>query len=192
MKFEKILTNNSQWVQDQLKDNPSYFENLSKGQSPEVLYIGCADSRVAPELFMTAKPGDVFVHRNIANVIKTDDTNVQSVIEYAVRHLKVGHVVVCGHYGCGGIQAALSDADFGKLNPWLSNLKAVYKIHQEEIDAIENPDKKAKRFVELNVLAQINNLLENNLVQSAVENSELKVHPWVFDIATGKIVVLDR
>lgn len=192
MKFEEILANNSQWVQDQLKNNSSYFENLSKGQSPEVLYIGCADSRVAPELFMGAKPGDVFVHRNIANVIKTDDTNVQSVIEYAVRHLKVGHVVVCGHYGCGGVQAALSNDDFGKLNPWLSNLKQVYKDHQEEIDGIENSSNQAKRFVELNVLAQVNNLLENELVQTAVKNNELKIHPWVFDIATGNVVVLER
>ena len=190
MKLEQFLKNNADWVKNYLDNEASYFENLSKGQTPEALYVGCSDSRVSPELFMGAAPGDIFVHRNIANVIGTDDTSVQSVIEYAVGHLKVNHIIVCGHYGCGGIQAALSGNDFGKLNPWLSHLKAVHNKHKQEIDGIENPHDQLKRFVELNVLEQVNNALENKLIKTAVDQKELKIHPWVFDLTSGKIVVL--
>lgn len=174
-----------------LEDNPSYFENLSKGQSPQILYIGCSDSRVSAEELMGLPPGEVFVHRNIANLVANTDLNVMSVINYAVTVLKVKHVVVCGHYNCGGTQAALKQEDMGILNPWLRNIRDVYRLHHPELDAISDEHKRIDRLAELNVQEQCINILKTAEVQKAVYRGELTVHGWIFDIRSGKLVDLE-
>ena len=151
MKIKQIFKNNETWIADKLSLDKDYFENLSKGQTPEILYIGCSDSRVTAEELMGANPGDVFVHRNIANMVPNTDLSAMSVINYAVSHLKVKHVVVCGHYYCGGVKAAMQSADLGILNPWLRNIRDVCRLHQEELDAIHDEEEKYKRLVELNL-----------------------------------------
>lgn len=173
MELKKIFENNQAWVQSKLNIDNQYFENLSKGQSPEILYIGCSDSRVTAEDMMGATPGDVFVHRNIANMVPNTDLNVMSVIDYAVTHLKVKHVVVCGHYFCGGVKAAMESSDLGVLNPWLRNIRDVYRIHKNELNAIEDEDARYKRLVELNVQEQCINVIKTAQVQKATkkENS---------------------
>lgn len=190
MDFQKIFQNNEQWIQDKLVLNPDYFQNLSKGQSPEILYIGCSDSRVTAEDLMGAAPGEVFIHRNIANMVISIDLNVMSVLNYAVRHLKVKHVVVCGHYECGGVKAAMTPADMGILNPWLRNIRDVYRLHQNELDGIEDTSKRYNRLIELNVQEQCVNLIKTAVVQEAYRERGLTVHGWVFDIHTGRIVDL--
>ena len=141
MDIKQIFKNNEAWIKEKLKSDSNYFSELSIGQSPEILYIGCSDSRVTAEELMGLEPGDVFVHRNIANMIPNTDLNVMSVINYAVSHLKVNHIVVCGHYGCGGVQAAMQAADLGVLNPWLRNIRDVYRLHKTELDNIESEEK---------------------------------------------------
>ena len=138
MNFEQIFKNNEVWIAEKTAQNSTYFDELSKGQSPEILYIGCADSRVTAEDLMGAQPGELFVHRNVANMVVSIDLNVMSVINYAVDHLKVKHIVICGHYECGGVKASLQSADLGILNPWLRNIRDVYRTHQDELDAIAN------------------------------------------------------
>jgi carbonic anhydrase len=191
MKIEKVFENNKEWVAKKLDKDPDYFENLAKGQSPEILYIGCSDSRVTAESMMGAEPGDVFVHRNIANVVSNLDISSKSVINYAVVHLKVNHVVVCGHYFCGGVQAAMTSSDLGIINPWLQNIRDVYRLNQKELEDIEDEKERYKRLVELNVQEQCINILNNPDVQKAVKERGLKVHGWVFDIASGKIIDLE-
>jgi carbonic anhydrase len=137
MNIEQVFINNEQWIKEKLASNKDYFSDLSKGQSPEFLYIGCSDSRVTAEDIMGVQPGEVFVHRNIANLVNSVDLNVMAVINYAVRHLKVNHVVVCGHYYCGGVKAAMQASDLGILNPWLRNIRDVYRLHKDELNAIE-------------------------------------------------------
>lgn len=188
--FEKIFENNEKWVQEKLALDPHYFENLAKGQSPEILYIGCSDSRVTAEDLMGAKPGEIFIHRNIANMVISIDLNIMSVINYAVRHLKVKHIIVCGHYECGGVKAALQSADLGILNPWLRNIRDVYRLHYNELDAIEDTQKRFNRLVELNVQEQCVNLIKTAAIQEAHKERGLTVHGWVFDIHTGKIIDL--
>jgi carbonic anhydrase len=190
MKYQDIFQNNSDWVKSKLDLDPNYFANLSKGQSPEFLYIWCSDSRVSAENLMGLEPGDVFVHRNIANMVPNADQNVHSVIEYAVTHLKVNHVVVCGHYYCGGIKAAMDSADLGTLNPWLRNIRDVFRMHQDTLDAIKDEDEKYKKLIELNVQEQCVNVLKTTCVQKAMAERGLQVHGWVFDIGTGKIIDL--
>ena len=191
MELKKIFENNKNWVKDKLKVDDNYFENLSKGQNPEVLYIGCSDSRVTAEELMGATPGDVFVHRNIANMVPNTDLNVMSVIDYAVTHLKVKNVVVCGHYYCGGVKAAMESQDLGVLNPWLRNIRDVYRIHSEELNAIENEEERYKRLVELNVQEQCFNVIKTAQVQQAYKDREFSVHGWVFDIHSGKLIDLE-
>lgn len=190
MNLDKVFENNKSWIQDKLQTDKDYFENLGKGQSPELLYIGCADSRVTAEELMGATPGEVFVHRNIANMVISIDLNVMSVINYAVDHLKVKHVIVCGHYACGGVKAAMQSADLGILNPWLRNIRDVYRIHRNELNAIENEDKRYDKLVELNVKEQCVNLIKTAAVQKAIRKRGLKVHGWVFDVHTGKLIDL--
>lgn len=173
-----------------MQEDPGYFEKLAEGQEPKYLYIGCSDSRVTAEAVMGAKPGEVFVHRNIANLAPNNDLNVLSVVVYAVKHLKVKHVVVCGHYNCGGIKAAMQPEDLGILNPWLRNIRDVFRIHQKELEAIESEELRYKRLVELNVQEQCLNLVKMKEVQKAMLNRDLRVHGWVFDISTGKIIDL--
>ena len=189
-KIEKIFENNKQWVADKLSINPDYFETLSKGQSPEFLYIGCSDSRVTAEDLMGVQPGEVFVHRNIANMVISIDLNVMSVLNYAVRHLKVNHIIVCGHYACGGVKAAMQSADLGILNPWLRNIRDVYRIHKTELNAILDIEKRYDRLIELNVQEQCINLIKTAAVQQAHKERGLTVHGWVFDIHTGQLIDL--
>lgn len=190
MDLNKVFENNENWVKEKLNLDNNYFENLSKGQSPELLYIGCSDSRVTAEELMGAAPGEVFVHRNIANMVNNLDLSSASVINYAVKHLAVKHVIVCGHYYCGGVKAAMDSVDLGILNPWLRNIRDVYRIHHDELDAISDEEEKYKRLVELNVQEQCVNVLKTAEVQLAARKRGLKVHGWVFDIHSGKIIDL--
>ena len=189
-KIEKIFANNKAWVAEKLSANPNYFENLGKGQSPEFLYIGCSDSRVTAEDLMGVQPGEVFIHRNIANMVISIDLNVMSVLNYAVRHLKVNHIIVCGHYACGGVKAAMQSADMGILNPWLRNIRDVYRLHKEELNAITDEEKKYDKLIELNVQEQCVNLIKTAAVQQAHKERGLMVHGWVFDIHTGRLIDL--
>lgn len=190
MNLDNVFNNNKEWIQKQLSADSNFFNDLGQGQSPELLYIGCSDSRVTAEDLMGMGPGEVFVHRNIANMVISIDLNVMSVVNYAVDHLKVNHVVVCGHYACGGVKAAMQSADLGILNPWLRNIRDVYRIHRDELNAIEDEDKKYDRLVELNVQEQCVNLIKTAAVQKAHRDRGLKVHGWVFDVHSGKLIDL--
>jgi carbonic anhydrase len=190
MKIDEVFKNNKRWIAEKLNTNPSFFDELGKGQNPELLYIGCSDSRVTAEEVMGMGPGEVFVHRNIANMVISIDLNAMSVVEYAIEHLKVNHVVVCGHYGCGGVKAAMQSADLGLLNSWLRNIRDVYRIHKKELDSIADEEKKYERLVELNVQEQCVNLIKTAAVQKAYRDRNLQVYGWVFDIHTGKLVDL--
>ncbi len=190
MDLSKIFENNEQWIQAKTQDDPNYFKNLNKGQKPDVLYIGCSDSRVTAEELMGMQPGEVFVHRNVANIVNAIDLNAQSVINYAVKYLEVNHVVVCGHYSCGGVKAAMESKDMGILNPWLRNIRDVYRAHREELSAIGDEQKRYDRLVELNVREQAINVLKMAAVQRAVRKRGMQVHGWVFDIKSGKLVDL--
>ena len=188
--IEQIFKNNQKWVTDNLGEDPNFFENLAKGQNPELLYIGCSDSRATAEDIMGAKPGEVFVHRNIANMVPNLDFSATSVINYAVNHLKVKHIVVCGHYYCGGVKAAMQSSDLGILNPWLRNIRDVYRLHKEELDDIKDEEAQYKRLVELNVQEQCLNVIKSSDVQHAYKNWGITVHGWVFDIHSGKLIDL--
>lgn len=190
MNIATIFENNKKWISDKLKLDPEYFKELGKGQNPQILYIGCSDSRVSAEDLMGVQPGEVFVHRNIANMVPNTDLNVMSVINYAVSHLEVKHVVVCGHYSCGGVKAALQSKDLGLLNPWLRNIRDVYRLHKDELDAITCEDKKYDRLVELNVQEQCVNILKTSDVQQAYRKRNITVHGWVWDIHTGELIDL--
>lgn len=190
MEIENVFKNNEKWIANKLAVNPDYFSDLSKGQKPEILYIGCSDSRVTAEDLMGVQPGEVFVHRNIANMVISIDLNVMSVLNYAVEHLKVNHVVVCGHYFCGGVKAAMEAKDLGILNPWLRNIRDVYRLHKKELNAIEDENQRYNRLVELNVQEQCINLIKTAAVQKAYKDRGLQVHGWVFDIHSGKLIDL--
>jgi len=190
MDIANVFKNNEKWVAEKIGLDPNYFKDLSKGQAPEILYIGCSDSRVTAEDLMGVKPGEVFVHRNIANLVNNIDLNVMSVLNYAVTVLQVNHIVVCGHYHCGGVKSAMQPADLGILNPWLRNIRDVYRLHKEELNAIDVEEKRYDRLVELNVQEQCVNLLKSAAVQQAVKHRGLMVHGWVFDIYTGKLIDL--
>ena len=191
MDIKKIFENNKEWVKERLKSDSNYFKNLSKGQNPDILYIGCSDSRVSAEELMGIAPGDAFVHRNIANMVPNTDLSSMSVIDYAVKHLKVNHVVICGHYFCGGVKAAMESQDLGILNPWLRNIRDVYRMHNDELKAITDPELQYKRLVELNVQEQCVNVIKTAEVQRAYRQRGLTVHGWVFDIQSGKIIDLN-
>lgn len=190
MDLQYIFENNKEWVTAKLAENQNYFEDLSKGQSPSILYIGCSDSRVTAEEMMGVHPGEVFVHRNIANLVNSIDLNVMSVINYGVRHLKVQHIVVCGHYFCGGVKAAMQASDMGILNPWLRNIRDVYRLHKDELNAIKDTDARYNRLIELNVQEQCINTIKTAAVQEAYHSRGLRVHGWVFDVHSGKLIDL--
>ncbi|MBP6624424.1 MAG: carbonic anhydrase [Chitinophagaceae bacterium] len=190
MDIQQVFLNNEHWIQEKLNQDENYFKNLAKGQSPEFLYIGCSDSRVTAEDLMGINPGEAFIHRNIANLVNNVDLNVMSVLNYAVRHLKVNHVVVCGHYQCGGVKAAMEPKDMGILNPWLRNIRDVFRIHKDELNSITDVDKKYDRLVELNVQEQCVNLIKTAAIQEAYYERGLSVHGWVFDIKSGKLIDL--
>lgn len=191
MNTKQILENNQKWVNEKLEIDADYFKNLSKGQEPKILYIGCADSRVTAEELMGANPGDVFVHRNIANMVPNTDLSAMSVINYAVQHLEVEQIIICGHYYCGGVKAAMESTDLGILNPWLRNIRDVYRLHAEELNAIADEEEKYKRLVELNVQEQCINVIKTSEVQTATKKRNISVHGWVFDIHSGKLIDLN-
>jgi carbonic anhydrase len=186
--YLRLLENNKNWVREQLDLDPTYFEKLSKGQSPEYLWIGCSDSRVPANQITGTEPGEVFVHRNIANMVVHSDMNMLSVLSYAVEVLKVKHVIVCGHYGCGGVIAAMKNQQFGLIDNWLRHIKDVYRYHHVELDAIEDENERARRFVEVNVQEQVHDLGKTSIVQNAWKrNQPLHIHGWVYDINDGLI-----
>jgi carbonic anhydrase len=186
--YKSLLENNKKWVKSKLDLNPDYFENLSKGQQPPLLWIGCADSRVPANEIIGAQPGEVFVHRNIANMVVHTDMNMLSVLDYAVNALKVKHVIVCGHYGCGGVNAAMTNQSIGLIDNWIRHIKDVYRLHKTELDAIEDQTQRSNRFVELNVTEQVFDLSKTSIVQGAWDkNQELSLHGWVYGIDSGII-----
>ncbi|MBH1959011.1 MAG: carbonic anhydrase [Flavobacteriia bacterium] len=190
--YEVIFENNKKWVESKLTEDKDFFKTLSASQTPDYLYIGCSDSRVSAEEMMGLKPGEVFVTRNVANVVNTLDMSATAVIQYAVEHLKVKHIIVCGHYGCGGVKAAMTPQDLGLMNPWLRNIRDVYRLHQAELDAIEDGQKRYDRLVELNVQEQCINVIKMAVVQEQYLVDEYPiVHGWVFDLKTGKIIDLE-
>ncbi|MEI2759204.1 MAG: carbonic anhydrase [Bacteroidia bacterium] len=190
MELRKIFENNQKWIEKKLESDAKYFEKLSEGQSPEVLFIGCSDSRVTAEELMGSQPGEVFVHRNVSNMVISIDLNMNAVVDYAINFLKVKHVVICGHYFCGGVKAAMEAQDLGILNPWLRNIRDVFRIHKQELISIADENERYKRLVELNVQEQCINLIKIASVQKAYKHRNLQVHGWVFDIHSGKLIDL--
>ena len=191
--YNKLLEGNKEWVAKKLKENPNFFVELSKGQSPPVLWIGCSDSRVPANEITGTKSGEVFVHRNIANMVVHTDTNMLSVLDFAVNVLGVQHVIVCGHYGCGGIQAAMSNKHFGGvIDNWLRNIKDVYRLHNKELEEIKDPNLRERKMTELNIVEQVYNLCKTSIIQNAWEkNKKPHVHGWVYDVANGIIKDLE-
>jgi carbonic anhydrase len=184
--YNEIFENNRKWVEQNTERDPDFFSRLATHQEPEFLFIGCADSRVPANEIMGLYPGDVFVHRNIANLVVNTDINAQSVIEYAVGHLDVKHIIVCGHYGCGGVAAAMQPADLGLLNGWLREIRDVYRMYQEELDAIEDTDARYRRLIELNIREQCVNVIKTAVVQKKyLRAGHPIVHGWVYDISNG-------
>lgn len=190
--FKNIFENNKKWIAEKLGEDADFFNKLAAGQKPEYLYIGCSDSRATAEELMGMEPGEVFVHRNIANVVNTLDMNSTAVIQYAVEHLRVKHIIVCGHYGCGGIKAAMTPQDFGLMNPWLRNIRDVYRLHQKELDKIEDEHEKYNRLVELNVQEQCINIIKMACIQERYILEQYPiVHGLVFDMKTGELIDLN-
>lgn len=192
LSYEEIFENNRKWIAEKKGQDVDFFTKLAKEQHPQYLYIGCSDSRVTAEDLMGAEPGEIFVHRNIANMVISIDLNAMSVINYAVRHLKVNQIIVCGHYNCGGVRAAMIPQDLGLLNPWLRNIRDVYRLHKDELNAIKDEHKRYDRLVELNVKEQCINVLKTAAVQERyLKEGDPDVHGWVFDIANGKLIDLN-
>jgi len=186
--YKSLLDGNKEWVRERLEEDPTYFERLSQGQSPQFLWIGCSDSSVPANEITRTYPGDIFVHRNIANMVVHSDMNMLSVLDYAVNILKVKHVIVCGHYGCGGVKAALDNGQYGLVDNWLRFIKDVYRTHSQELDSIKDEEKKFDRFVELNVIEQVFGLTKTTIIQNAWrERNEPRVHGWVYSLKTGLI-----
>jgi carbonic anhydrase len=190
--YKQIFENNKKWVASKRGTDTDFFKKLSKGQDPDYFYIGCSDSRVTAEEIMGLTPGDVFVYRNIANLINNSDLGVMTAINYAVDLLHVKHIVVCGHYYCGGVKAAMQNEDLGLINPWLRNIRDVYRLYKNELNLIQDEDGKYKRLVELNVVEQCTNVLKTAAVQRAYLNTgHPKVHGWIFDIHSGFLLDLN-
>jgi len=190
--YEKIFENNRRWIEEKKASDADFFEKLAIGQDPDFLYIGCSDSRVSTEEMMGADPGEVFVHRNIANVINNNDLSVMSVINFAVSQLHVKHIIVCGHYECGGVKAAMQPQDHGILNPWLRNIRDVYRLHKDELNSIKEEELRYRRLVELNVEEQCVNVIKTAVVQKTyLQKGYPVVHGWVFDIHSGKLIDLN-
>jgi carbonic anhydrase len=189
LSYEKLLLENKAWAAEKISDDPDYFNRLAHIQSPEFLWIGCSDSRVPANEITGTQPGEIFVHRNVANLVVNTDVNMFSVLDYAVTHLKVKHVIVCGHYGCGGVKAACTKHDFKPvLNMWLRNIKDVYRIHREELDSLGDEEQKVNRLVELNVKEQVLNLAKTSVIQRAWQNDQRPdLHGWVYGLKNGII-----
>lgn len=186
--FDHLLENNKEWVQQELNKDPEFFKRLENGQQPPLLWIGCADSRVPANQIIGAQPGEVFVHRNIANMVIHSDMNMLSVLDYAVNHLKVRHVMVVGHYGCGGVQAAMKNQSIGLIDNWIRHIKDVYRVHKETLDNIADEKERFDRFVELNVVEQVYDLAKTTIVQNAWNhNQDLFLHGVVYGVGSGII-----
>jgi len=184
--YDRIFESNRRWVAQKTAEDPDFFTKLARDQTPEVLYIGCADSRIPANEIMGVEPGEVFVHRNVANLVPNLDVNSTAVMLYAVEHLEVKHIIVCGHYGCGGIKAAMQARDLGELNPWLLNIRDVYRLHQAELDAIEDAKQRYDRLVELNVQEQCVNVIKTSFVQkSFLRKGFPSIHGWVYGLENG-------
>ena len=190
--YKQIFENNRKWVAEKKASDREFFKKLARGQHPDFLYIGCSDSRVTAEELMGLQAGEVFVHRNIGNVISNNDLSAMSVINYSVAHLKVKHIVVCGHYNCGGVKAAMQNRDLGILNPWLRNIRDVYRLHKEELNLIQEEGGRYNRLVELNTEEQCINIMKTAVVQKAyLKSGYPKVHGWIFDVRTGELIDLN-
>ena len=190
--YKKILDNNKVWVENALEKDPNYFKDLAKSQTPPLLWIGCSDSRVPANEIIGAKPGEVFVHRNIANMVVHSDMNMLSVLDYAVNVLKVKHVIVCGHYGCGGIKAAMGNDSIGIIDNWIRHIKDVYRLHQNHLDSITDENERFNTFVELNVKEQVFDLAKTSIVQSAWKNGQdLSLHGWAYGLNSGFVTDLN-
>ncbi|MHA4893143.1 carbonic anhydrase [Pedobacter sp. PWIIR3] len=186
--YQGLLQGNKDWVAATLLEDPDFFNRLSAGQKPPVLWIGCSDSRVPANQITNTMPGDIFVHRNIANVVTHTDMNLLSVLDYSVNVLKIKHIIVCGHYGCGGINAALGDTQVGLIDNWLRNIKDVYRMHEREMSTIKDPKHRSDRMVELNAIEGAANIMSTSIVQNAwASGQELSVNAWVYSLETGLI-----
>ncbi|WP_026750567.1 carbonate dehydratase [Sediminibacterium sp. C3] len=186
--YERLLAENKNWATEKLADDPEYFNRLVHVQNPEFLWIGCSDSRVPANEITGTQPGEIFVHRNIANMVIHTDLNLLSVLQYAVDVLKVKHIIVCGHYGCGGVKAAMTNHNFGIINKWIRNIKDVHRFHREEVDAIKDEKAQINRMVELNVQEQVLNLAKTSIIQKAwKERNAPHLHGWVYDLQDGLI-----
>lgn len=186
--YNRLLANNKEWAYQKTQVDPDFFDKLSKGQTPEYLWIGCSDSRVPANEITGTQPGEIFVHRNIANMVIHSDMNMLSVLSYAVEVLKVKHIIVCGHYGCGGVIAAMGNKQFGLIDNWLRHIKDVYRLHHETLEAITDLDERARKLVALNVIEQVHDLGKTSIVQNAWRNQQdLHLHGWVYDLSDGII-----
>ncbi|MBL7806407.1 MAG: carbonate dehydratase [Saprospiraceae bacterium] len=191
MIYERLLQDNKSWAKAKLQEDPDYFERLVNVQTPEILWIGCSDSRVPPDQITQTKPGEIFIHRNVANMVVHTDLNLLSVLQYAVEVLKVKHIIVCGHYGCGGVKAAMGRNSLGIINKWLRNIKDVYRFHSDELEAIKDDQNRLNRLIELNIIEQVNNLAKTSIVQRAWKEWDAPhIHGWVYNLADGIIHTL--
>ena len=190
--YKQLLENNKKWVESQLALDEGFFKDLAKGQNPQLLWIGCSDSRVPANEIVGGKPGDVFVHRNIANMVVHSDMNMLSVLDYAVNVLKVKHVIVCGHYGCGGVKAAMENNSIGIIDNWIRHIKDVYRLHKTELDAIEDKTERFNKFVETNVREQVLDLAKTSIVQPAWKKGQhVTLHGWVYGLNDGYVTDLN-
>ncbi|WP_299317860.1 carbonate dehydratase [uncultured Maribacter sp.] len=190
--YKSLIENNKKWVESKLDDDPDFFKKLEKGQQPPLLWIGCSDSRVPANEIIGGKPGEVFVHRNIANMVVHSDMNMLSVLDYAVNVLKIKHIIVCGHYGCGGVKAAMGSKSYGLADNWIRHIRDVYRQHQKELGDIVNEEQLFDRFVEFNAMEQVYNLAKTSIVQNAWERGqELFLHGWVYGVGTGIVKDLE-
>lgn len=188
MIYERLLLENRAWAKEKREEDPDFFQRLLKVQTPEILWIGCSDSRVPPDQITQTQPGEIFIHRNVANLVIHTDLNLLSVLQYAVEVLKVKHIIVCGHYGCGGVKAAMGRSSFGIINKWLRHIKDVYRFHLDELDEIKDESARLNRLIELNIIEQVHNLAKTSIVQHAwKEFNAPHIHGWVYDLADGII-----
>ncbi|KAB2915235.1 MAG: carbonic anhydrase [Bacteroidetes bacterium] len=184
--IDKIFLQNKAWAEDKLHDDPDFFKTLKTGQKPDFFWIGCSDSRVPANEITNTASGQIFVHRNIANMVVNTDMNLMSGLQFAIEELKVKHVIVCGHYGCGGVKAALSNKHHGLINKWIRNIKDVYRLHRDEIDSVPNDDRRVNKLVELNVIEQTQNVAKTSIVQQAWHTGDgPHLHGWVYDLGDG-------
>ncbi len=186
--YEKLLSDNKTWAAEKVKEDPQFFDRLLHLQTPEFLWIGCSDSRVPANEITATQPGEIFVHRNIANMVVNTDLNMLSVLDYAVTYLKVNHIIVCGHYGCAGVRAAMTNHNMGIINKWLRNIKDVHRFHREEVDSLKTEEERLNRMTELNVQEQVLNLAKTSIIQKAWKHEQRPaLHGWVYDLSDGLI-----